>query len=123
MLKAVRAALIVILNIIFYGLAVFGGVQLVHVAYDFAYETLADTSVDLPPGRDEEVTVEASQSEMEVASMLAEENLVSNKYSFYLRMQLQKEQDSALQPGTYTLNSSMNYEEIIQEIMQSKKAT
>ena len=38
MLKAVRTMLIVLLNIVFYGLVVFGGVQLCRVGYSFASE-------------------------------------------------------------------------------------
>lgn len=116
MLKVVRAALIVILNIIFYGLVVFAGIQLVHYMYGFAYETLGDTSVELPPGQEKEITVEGSQSEFEIAEALEEQDLVKNKYSFYLRMQLQKEKGSTLEPGRYTLNTSMSYEEILREL-------
>ena len=44
MLKAVRTMLIVLLNIVFYGLVVFGGVQLCRVGYSFACEAVGDTS-------------------------------------------------------------------------------
>ena len=42
MLKAVRTMLIVLLNIVFYGLVVFGGVQLCRVGYSFACEAVGE---------------------------------------------------------------------------------
>lgn len=119
MLKAVRTMLIVLLNIIFYGLVVFGGIQLCHVGYSFAYDTLGDTSAELPPGQDKSFTITDSQDEYTVAANLAEQNLVKNKYSFYLRMKLQGDGKTSLKPGMYTLNTSMSYGEILNMICRT----
>lgn len=116
MLKAVRTMLIVILNIVFYGLVVFGGVQLCHVGYSFAYETVGDTARDLPPGETKTFTIDSSDHEYEVAGRLAKQHLIGSRNAFYVRMQLMKEKGTHMQKGIYTLNSSMTYEEIIRVI-------
>lgn len=118
MLKVVRTILIVILNLIFYGIVFFGAVQLCRVSYSFAYDILGDSAVELPPGKDKVFTVTESQDEFSVAKNLEELDLVKNKYSFYLRMQLKKTETTALKPGSYTLNTSMPYDEILHVIWQ-----
>ena len=95
MLKAVRTMLIVLLNIVFYGLVVFGGVQLCRVGYSFACEAVGDTSKDLPPGQTKAFTISEDDGEFEVAKRLSNHDM---------------------QKGIYTLNSSMTYEEIIRVI-------
>lgn len=116
MLRAVRMLLIILLNIIFYALVIFGCIQIVNTGYSFAYAVLGDTMAELPPGSDCSYTIESGQSEYEVASDLAEQNLVKDKYSFYLRMKLEEGGDRVLLPGTYHLNTSMTYEEILSMI-------
>ncbi len=116
MLKAVRTMLIVILNIVFYGLVVFGGVQLCRLGYSFAYEAAGDTSKDLPPGEKKAFTIASSDGEYEVAGRLAKQNLIGSQNAFYVRMQLMKSDGACMQKGIYTLNSSMTYEEIIRVI-------
>ena len=110
MLKAVRTMLIVLLNIVFYGLVVFGGVQLCRVGYSFACEAVGDTSKDLPPGQTKAFTISEDDGEFEVAKRL------SNQAAFYVHMQLMKREGTDMQKGIYTLNSSMTYEEIIRVI-------
>ncbi len=112
MLRAVRAILIVLLNMIFYGLVVFGGVQLCHAGYSFAYDVLGDTAVEMPPGETRTITIRKDEDEFAVAGKLARQHLVRNRYSFYLRLRLQESGRSPVKPGNYTLNSSMTYGEI-----------
>lgn len=116
MLRAVRMLLIILLNIIFYSLVIFGCIQIVHTGYSFAYDVLGETMAELPPGSDQSYTIESGRSEYEVASDLAERNLVKDRYSFYLRMKLEEGGESVLQPGTYHLNTSMTYGEILSMI-------
>ena len=99
MLKAVRTMLIVLLNIVFYGLVVFGGVQLCRVGYSFACEAISE-----------------DDGEFEVAKRLSNQDLVGNPAAFYVHMQLMKREGTDMQKGIYTLNSSMTYEEIIRVI-------
>lgn len=116
MLKAVRTILIVLLNLIFYGLMLFGGVKLCQTGYSFAYGILGDVSMEMPPGQDKLFIVTATQDEFTVADNLEEMDLVGNKYCFYLRMRLRKTEGTALKPGSYTLNTSMSYDDILHAI-------
>lgn len=118
MLRAVRTILIILLNIIFYGLVLFGCIQIVHSGYSFTYDVLGETMAELPPGKDQSFTLESGKTEYEVAAALAERNLVKDKCTFYLRMKLEEGRDRSLRPGMYTLNTSMTYEEILSVIFK-----
>ena len=56
-----------------------------------------------------------------MAKNLEEQDLIKNKYSFYLRMKLQREEGTSLQEGVYTLNTSMSYEEILGQVVSKKR--
>lgn len=118
MLKVVRTMLIVILNTIIYGVVLFAGVQLCSIGYSFAYEVLGDTTAEFPPGEEKEFTIEKNEDAFTVAGRLEEDNLVKNRYSFYLRMLLEESEETKLTPGDYTLNTCMSYEEIVSHILK-----
>lgn len=115
-LRAVRMLLIILLNMIFYSLTLFGCIQIVDTGYSFAYDVLGETMAELPPGNDHSFVIERGDSEYEVACGLAAQKLVKSRYSFYLRMKLEEGDGSVLQPGVYQLNTSMTYEEILSMI-------
>ena len=123
MLKAVRTMLIVLLNILLIGIVGFGGVELCHVGYRLAYRTVGDTSRDLPPGREVTFYIAENETEYEVAKDLARKDLIADRFSFYLRMRLEKSDDVSLQSGSYTLNSSMTYDDIRHAIYRKKTDT
>ena len=112
MLKAVRAMLVVLLNIVLYGFIVFGAIQLCRAGYHFAYATVGEMTRELPPGRDERIVITEGETEYQVATQLAEKDLIRDRYSFYLRMQLEKGESETLRVGTFVINSSMTYAEI-----------
>lgn len=120
MLKAIRTMLIVLLNIVLYSLVVFGGIALCRFGYQFAYTTVGDTSQDLPPGKEVTFVIGKQEGEYDVVTRLAAEGLIRDRYTFYLRMQLEKSEGVCVQAGTFTLNSSMTYEEIYHTIYQKK---
>lgn len=120
MLKTVRTMLIIILNIIFYGLVVFALYQICHSGYQFAYDTLGETMAELPPGQDKQFVVLPGESDFRVAEHLEEQGLVKGRFTFYVRTKLEKRENVMIQTGTYTLNSSMTYEEIILELSRGK---
>lgn len=118
MRKAVNTMLAVLLNVFFYGMVVFGGVELCRNGYSFAYEILGECAMETPPGQDKIFMVAASQDDFDIAENLASQGLVNNKYSFYLRMQLRKEENRSLKTGVYTLNTSMSYDDILHIIRE-----
>ena len=116
MLKAVRTMLIILLNMIFYGVVVFAGYQICHIGYTFACDVLGDTMAELPPGQDKEFVVLPTDSDFEVAENLEKQGLIKGRYSFYIRAKLEERENMKIQAGTFTLNSCMTYEEIISEL-------
>lgn len=116
MLKTVRTMLIIILNIIFYGVVVFALYQICHSGYMFAYDVLGETMAELPPGQNKEFVVSPKDSDFQVAENLEEQGLIKGRYTFYIRAKLEERENITIQPGTFTLNSSMTYEEIISEL-------
>ena len=121
MLKVVRNMLIVLLNIILYGLIIFAGVQLCRTGYSFAYETLGDTMKELPPGQEKSAIITSGQDDFSVAKSLEEQGVIKDKYSFFIRLKLEKsEEEQVVVGGPYALNTSMTYEEIIQVIYKNE---
>jgi UPF0755 protein len=57
---------------------------------------------------------------MAVANKLEINLVIKNKYAFYLKTKLQ---NSVLMPGTYTINNSMTYGEILAVITDYSKSS
>lgn len=88
-------------------------------AYDFSYQIFGDVSMD--PSSDEKVkiTIPEGSSLREVASLLAEKELIKNEYSFYIRGKLSTNEKRVILPGTYILHVSDNYEDILNILTKS----
>ena len=99
--------------IIFYAVVVYGIKKAANDSYDFAYQLFGDTSVEAAPGRDVKVTILKGESSMNIASKLEDAKLVTSKYSFYLKLKLK---DYEIMPGTFVLNTSMSYDDILKVI-------
>ena len=87
-------------------LIIIGLVKLGSFCYDFGYRVFTETSVDREPGRDVVVTVTKDMSEGDIGNMLEEKGLVRDSKLFYAQLKLSA-YSGKLQPGTYTLNTSM----------------
>ncbi len=118
--KAVRVLLNFALGIltigiavIFYAVVVYGIKKAAGYSYDFAYQLFGDTSVEAAPGRDVKITILKGESSMNIASKLEDAKLVTSKYSFYLKLKMK---DYEIMPGTFELNTSMTYDDILQVI-------
>lgn len=110
-----------ILNVLFYIFVVMVVITLSKAAYRFTYQVFSGNPVDEKPGRVVEIQIDKGESKMSVAGKLEQNKAIDNKISFYLRLKLQ---DSlAIQPGTYNVNSSMTYDEIINVITNSANST
>lgn len=82
-------------------------------AYDFAYPIFGDISVDSPPGRSVKLTISNKDDLSDIAADLKEKGVIQNKESFYIRGKLSINKDRMIEPGTYILNTSENYGEIL----------
>ena len=110
----------IFLNIIFYMIIVYLVIKASHYAYDFAYQVFGSVSVTKNSGYTAEVTIGKGESTMEVANMLDAKKIIVNKYSFYLRAKLTKQN---ILPGTYKVSSDMDYDRIFKVITTPTKGT
>lgn len=96
--------------VIFYAVVAYGIKEAGSYSYDFAYQLFGDVSVEAAPGHDVKVTIMKGESSMNIASKLEDAKVVTNRYSFYLKLKL-KEYD--IMPGTFILNTSMSYDDVL----------
>lgn len=109
-LKITSFILRLLLNIIFYIIAIILIVNVSKMAYGFTYELYGPVSAEAAPGRDIIFQIKKGESTMDIASKLQLNRAIVNKYSFYVKAKLQ---NLVIMPGTYNINSSMNYKEIL----------
>ena len=103
----------VLLNIIFYAVVIFAVYKVGITAREFCFQVFGNYTMDAEPGINAEITIKDGASTMEVAAALEMNRLIPNRYSFYLKVQLMGYKILA---GTYILNTSMTYDEILNEI-------
>lgn len=115
-LKTTRFTLNMLLNIIFYVLVILIIVKLSAAAYDFTYQIYGDYSVEQVPGTDVEFQINPGESTLQIAKKLDRTRIVVNKYSFFIRAMLSTSTTKSIMPGTYKLNTSMNYSEILEKL-------
>ena len=118
-LKVTSAVLRVFLNILFYVAIIFVLVEAVKITYNFSYQLFGSVSVEAEPGIDVEFQIAKGESTMDVARKLEAGNLIVNKYSFYLKT---KFKEYNIYPGTFILNTSMDYDEILDVITDYKNS-
>lgn len=121
LLNVVKTIMSLLLSAIFYMLVIFAVSKACTVTYDFMYQIFGEVSVQNAPGTDLDFTISEGESTMSVASRLEYGKLVVNKYSFYIRAKLDTA-GAGILPGTYELNTSMTYGEILSVITNASAA-
>lgn len=81
-------------------------------AYNFGYRIFADLPCAIAPGRDIQVTVTESMDEKAMAKEFEKVGLVEDWKLFWAQILLSEYKED-LKPGVYTLNNSMNSEELL----------
>lgn len=112
-LKVSNAILRVLLNIIFYSAVVWVTFTAGKYVYDFSYQLFGSVPAAEEPGNNIDFQITKGESTMDIARRLEFNGLIVNKYSFYLKS---KFKDYHIYPGTYILNTSMDYNDIFEEI-------
>lgn len=102
-----------LLNVIFYAVVIFAIYKAGITAKEFCYQVFGTTTMDAAPGINAEIEIGEGASTMEVAAALEMNRLIPNRYSFYLKVKLM---DYEILAGTYILNTSMTYDEILNQI-------
>jgi len=96
-------------NIAFYMMVIFLITKVSTEIYNFSYQIFGQVTVEEEPGRDVEIQIKKGESTMNIASKLKINKIIVNKYSFYVKAKLL---NKVIMPGTYTVNTSMTYDEI-----------
>lgn len=117
-LFVIRGILILILNLIFYVIIILGTVQVCKITYSFAGEVFGDVMADPPPGVDKTFVIAEADDSLTIAKNLEREGIVSNAYSFYIRLRLSQSKKNVIVAGSYQLNTSMTYKEILEKIVK-----
>ncbi len=100
-----------ILNLIFYAASFALIYYLAGQAYTFAYEVFGSQVVDSAPGKSITIKVDKEDTMQDVAKTLEQQEIIINQASFVVRAVLTKKE---IHPGTYTVNSSQSYAEILE---------
>lgn len=86
--------------------------------FQFGESVFSTKAVSEAPGKDMIVIVENGASDMDVAKLLESKGLILDSKVFFVQAKLYK---AHMHPGTYTLNTSMTSEEILDIIMEVPK--
>lgn len=97
-------------RLILYAIAILLIYEGVTKGYEFGHEIFYASAMEAAPGRDREIQVEAGASVSAVGKTLEEEGLINNQYSFIIQAMVY---DYEIQPGSYTLNTSLTSREIL----------
>jgi UPF0755 protein len=97
-------------------------IRLCRTGYDYGYRFFTETAVDEAPGEDVLVQVKEGTSAMQLAEMLENKGLIRDSKLFYARLELSAYRNS-IEPGVYTLNTSMTPKEMMIVMSGSEEAT
>ncbi len=114
----IRGFLILLLNAIFYVIIVLGAAEVCQLSYSFANEVFGDVVAEPPPGKNRTFVVAEADDAMTIAKNLEKEGIVPNAYSFYIRLRLSQSSKSIILAGSYELNTSMTYKEILEKMVK-----
>ena len=122
-LRIVQIVLQVTFNIFFYMVVFLLVIRLSGAVYDFSYQIFGDVTVEEVPGHKVTFEVEKGESVLSLGRRLGEERLVVNPYSFAVRAKLTVGKRHPILPGTYKLNTSMTYDEILAVLTNTELTT
>lgn len=117
-LKFFRRGVILLVDVLIIILLGFMIIHACKTCYDLCYEIYGPVVVEKAPGTDIHFSVKKNESAYKVAKNLYKEGVIVNSYSFYARTMLMDRNE--LKPGDYVLNTSMDYEEILDMLTKSE---
>ena len=81
-------------------------------SYDFGYRIFSEKPVSMAPGKDVNVIIKDGMGTTEVAQMLEKRGVIRDAVIFMIQNRF-SHYNGSFQAGTYTLNTSMENEEIM----------
>lgn len=109
------------LSFLFLVLVVLGLIRAGQWAYGFGYRVYTEDAVASAPGTDKSVTVTSDMSAKEIGDLLEEKGLIRDAGLFVVQLKLSS-YSGQIRSGTYTLNTSMTAEEMMQ-VMAAEEDT
>ena len=106
---SLRVIVIAILAIVF--------IYAVIRAYDFGYSIFTVKSTEEGEGMDVLVSVTEDMSTADIADLLVKKKLIDDASIFKIQVSLFTSDKYVILPGTYTLNTTMSPQEMIQEMV------
>lgn len=86
--------------------------RLAMYSYHFGFMVFNDAAKETSPGRDITISVEMDDNVMKIGQTLASRGLIEDARIFYVQERL-SEYHEKIEPGVYTLNTSMRPSELI----------
>ena len=106
--------------ILFYSLLLFGVLEGGKAAYRYGYEVFGPVTVQKAPGENVSFMVRKEDTMTSVAKHLEDSGLILDRHSFLTRTRLMDPEMIVLRPGYYVLNTSMQYDDIINQLTVSE---
>ncbi len=116
-LRIIKFILHLLVNITIYLAIIYVAVKVGSVVYNTSYQVFGNKDIVESDGIDVYVKIDQGETTMNVASKLEQNKVIDNKLSFYIHAKLK---EYPIMPGIFTLNTSMNYDEIFAVITVPK---
>jgi len=116
LLLMLKGSLYLVVNLLVIILILYGTFYTCQQGYNFCYGIFGPVVAEETPGQDKVFEVRDGDGMPDVAKRLEEEGIIKDRYAFYIRTRLMDEDKTILKTGVYTLNTSMDYVTIINQI-------
>ena len=109
-------------SVLIFLLIVIGLIKAGTYCYDFGYRIFTEGAVEAAPGRDVVVQITEDMSGLDIGGELEEKGLIDDKLLFFVQLKLSAYADD-INPGVYTLNTSMEPREMMEAMSLEKEDT
>lgn len=109
-------------SVLIFLLIVIGLIKAGTYCYDFGYRIFTEGAVEAAPGRDVVVQITEDMSGLDIGGELEEKGLINDKLLFFVQLKLSAYADD-INPGVYTLNTSMEPREMMEAMSLEKEDT
>ena len=116
-LRIIKFILHLLINMAFYLIIIYLAVRVGSEIYDTSYQVFGNEGTVESDGVDVYIKIDQGETTMNVASKLEQNKVIDNKLSFFIHAKLK---EYPIMPGIFTLNTSMNYDEIFAVITVPK---
>lgn len=116
LLLMLKGSLYLVINLLLVILVLYGAFYTCRQGYNFCYGITGPVVAEEAPGQDRIFEVKDGDGMADVARKLEEEGIITDRYAFYIRTKLMDADKTILKAGVYTLNTSMDYVTIINQI-------